>query len=61
MKLTGTLKKIETDFILLEVSTKEKVEGEKKKKLRQGNIRLILKILKVRKLLFHLNKKISNE
>lgn len=33
VKLTGTLKKIETDFILLEVSTKEKVEGEKKKKL----------------------------
>lgn len=31
VKLTGTLKKIETDFILLEVSTKEKVEGEKKK------------------------------
>ena len=33
VKLTGTLKKIESDFILLEVSTKEKVEGEKKKKL----------------------------
>ncbi len=33
IKLTGILKNAETDFILLEVSTKEKIEGEKKKKV----------------------------
>ena len=33
IKLTGILKNAETDFILLEVSIKEKIEGEKKKKV----------------------------
>ena len=33
LKFTGILKNIENDFILLEVSSREKVEGKKKKQL----------------------------